>query len=114
MSTLPDVRPPSGMTDAEPAVLNDLGERLRKVIGRLHDAVASTTARAYVVAVGLKVRWGRAALFSVTVLALLPLALTAGVVHHVYFDRSALPSLDAFLRFEPPTTARSATREATC
>jgi penicillin-binding protein 1A len=29
---------------------------------------------------------------------------TAWVVHHVYFDRTDLPSLDAFIRFEPPTT----------
>ena len=26
-----------------------------------------------------------------------------GLVHHVYFDRSGLPDLESFLRFEPPT-----------
>ena len=26
------------------------------------------------------------------------------LVHHVYFDRTGLPTLDAFIRFEPPTT----------
>ncbi len=26
------------------------------------------------------------------------------LVHHVYFDRSGLPDLEAFIRFEPPTT----------
>lgn len=26
------------------------------------------------------------------------------LVHHVYFDRTGLPNLDAFIRFEPPTT----------
>lgn len=34
----------------------------------------------------------------------LVLVLTAGIVHHIYFDRSGLPDLDAFLRFEPETT----------
>ncbi len=29
---------------------------------------------------------------------------TAWVVHHVYFDRDGLPSLESFIRFEPPTT----------
>ncbi len=28
--------------------------------------------------------------------------LAAGAVHHVYFDRSSLPDLESFLRFEPP------------
>src|SRR5688572_2903996 len=39
-------------------------------------------------------------------LVVLPMALlsvlAAGPVHHVYFDRSNLPDLEAFLRFEPP------------
>ena len=42
------------------------------------------------------------------VVALLPAALlllvAACLVHHVYFDRSNLPDLESFLRFEPPTT----------
>ncbi len=41
-------------------------------------------------------------------IALLPLALLAipmlWLVHHVYFDHDDLPDLDAFVRFEPPTT----------
>lgn len=40
--------------------------------------------------------------------ALLPLALlllpATWLVHHVYFDRSAVPDLEPFIRFEPPTT----------
>ncbi len=40
--------------------------------------------------------------------ALLALALCllppAWLVHHVYFDRSELPDLESFIRFEPPTT----------
>jgi penicillin-binding protein 1A len=91
------------MTDTEPAALGGLGERLRNVIGQLHEGLASAALRAHGVAAGLKARWGRAALFAVPVLALPPLALAAGLVHHVYFDRSELPSLDAFVRFEPPT-----------
>lgn len=27
----------------------------------------------------------------------------AGLVHHIYFDRSGVPDLESFLRFEPPT-----------
>ena len=46
MGTLPDVRPPSGLTEAEPAVLSEAGERLRKVIARLHDGLVSATLRA--------------------------------------------------------------------
>jgi penicillin-binding protein 1A len=54
----------------------------------------------------LRARWGRAALFAVPVLALPPLGLAGGLAHHVYFDRSGLPSIDAFVRFEPPTTGQ--------
>ena len=40
--------------------------------------------------------------------AILPAALlmlpAAWLIHHVYFDRSGLPDLDSFIRFEPPTT----------
>jgi penicillin-binding protein 1A len=46
-------------------------------------------------------RLRRAACFTVPPLALL-VVLAAGLVHRVYFDRSGLPDLDAFLRFEPP------------
>ena len=40
--------------------------------------------------------------------ALLPVALllfpAAWLVYHVYFDRTGLPDLESFIRFEPPTT----------
>jgi penicillin-binding protein 1A len=39
-------------------------------------------------------------------LSLLLLLLAAALIHHVYFDRSGLPDLDPFIRFEPPTTGR--------
>ena len=48
-------------------------------------------------------RLRRAARLAVPLLALLPLLAVAGVVHHVYFDRSGLPDLGPFLRFEPLT-----------
>ncbi len=44
----------------------------------------------------------------VLAVVLLPAALllvpAAWLVHRVYFDRTGLPELDAFIRFEPPTT----------
>jgi penicillin-binding protein 1A len=43
----------------------------------------------------------RAAWIAAGSLALI-LTLAAGPVHHVYFDRSGLPDLGSFLRFEPP------------
>jgi penicillin-binding protein 1A len=47
----------------------------------------------------------RAALLAV---ALVPVALflapAVWLVYHVYFDRSGLPDLESFIRFEPPTT----------
>ena len=43
-------------------------------------------------------------LTAVLLIAALPLYPAAWLVHHVYFDRAALPDLDAFIRFEPPTT----------
>lgn len=40
--------------------------------------------------------------------AILPVALVLfpaiGLVHYVYFDRTNLPALDSFIRFDPPTT----------
>jgi len=37
-------------------------------------------------------------------LSLLLLLLATALIHHVYFDRSSLPDLEPFIRFEPPTT----------
>ena len=45
----------------------------------------------------------RITIFVAAPLALLFLLLSAAFIHHVYFDRSRLPDLEAFLRFEPPT-----------
>jgi penicillin-binding protein 1A len=52
---------------------------------------------------GLFRRWlQRLARLVVPPLALLVL-LAAGPVHYVYFDRTRLPDIESFLRFEPPT-----------
>ena len=34
------------------------------------------------------------------------LLLSAGFIHHVYFDRSGLPDIERFIRFELPTTGK--------
>jgi penicillin-binding protein 1A len=103
MSTFPEGRPPSELVEPLSLVLSALGERLRKIVGRLRERFSAIATRTCVRAVELNARWGRAALITVPVFALPPLALAAGLLHHVYFDRSNLPELDAFLRFEPPT-----------
>ncbi len=95
MTTIPESRPPPALADTEPALPNALAERL-----------SSAAARVRVAAAALGARWGRAARIAAPVLALLalpPLALSIALVHHVYFDRSGLPNLDAFIRFEPLT-----------
>ncbi len=47
----------------------------------------------------------RAALLAVVLVpAVLLLVPAVWLIHHVYFDRSGLPDLESFIRFEPPTT----------
>ncbi|MFO7691839.1 MAG: transglycosylase domain-containing protein, partial [Vicinamibacterales bacterium] len=47
----------------------------------------------------------RVVLLGIALLAVtLPLVPAAWLVHHVYFDRTGMPDLEAFIRFEPPTT----------
>jgi len=47
----------------------------------------------------------RALLLAVTLLPVAVLLSPVGcLVHHVYFDRSGMPSLESFIRFELPTT----------
>ena len=48
-------------------------------------------------------RAGRRAVRLAAATLVLLVLLAAGPVHHVYFDRSGLPDLESFLRFEPPT-----------
>ena len=46
--------------------------------------------------------WSHRAVRLVAIPVALLVILAAGPLYHVYFDRSGLPDLDAFLRFEPP------------
>jgi penicillin-binding protein 1A len=48
----------------------------------------------------------RILLLAASSLSLLLLLLATALIHHVYFDRSGLPDLEPFIRFEPPTTGR--------
>jgi len=48
----------------------------------------------------------RIVLFVAAPLALLSLLLSGWFIHHVYFDRSGLPDIERFIRFEPPTTGK--------
>ena len=57
-------------------------------------------------AVRLKaLRRHRGVLLGIAILAVaLPLVPAAWLVYHVYFDRTGVPDIEAFIRFEPPTT----------
>lgn len=69
---------------------------------QLGAAVSCLRSTRVVVARHVRSAWSRRAVrLLATPLALL-LLLAAGPVHHVYFDRSRLPDLESFLRFEPP------------
>ena len=46
---------------------------------------------------------GRGVVLTAALLALLVLAPLAGLVHYIYFERSRLPDLEGFIRFEMPT-----------
>jgi penicillin-binding protein 1A len=55
----------------------------------------------------LRSTWLRRIVIFVTApLALLLLLLSAGFTRHVYFNRSELPDIEGFIRFEPPTTGK--------
>ena len=53
-------------------------------------------------AIRLRARWGRPILLALAGVALPALALATALTCHVYFDRSHLPNLDAFIRFDLP------------
>lgn len=87
------------MTSHEPAGLRDARQaRMRALFARLR-----VTRR---LAARLKaMRRHRVVLLGIALLAVaLPLVPAAWLVHHVYFDRTGMPDLEAFIRFEPPTT----------
>ena len=59
------------------------------------------------VASRLRSAWShRAVRVAAPSLALALLLPAAALLHHVYFDRSDLPDLEAFIRFEPPTIGK--------
>jgi penicillin-binding protein 1A len=109
MALVTKARPPPQLGEAEPInPVDAVGERLLVVITRLRDfrspaAGGLHAARRVVVARLKAVRWRRVAILAAAPLALV-LLLAAGLVHRVYFDRSGLPDLEPFIRFEPPTT----------
>src|SRR6266581_791898 len=56
----------------------------------------------------LRSAWPRRAVWpAVLLMALLPLVLTTwGLTYHIYFDRSGVPDLEPFIRFELPTIGK--------
>ncbi len=52
----------------------------------------------------LRERWGRAIMLTLCVAVLPPAAIGALLAGHVYLDRSHVPNLDAFIRFDLPVT----------
>ncbi|MBK5255289.1 MAG: transglycosylase domain-containing protein [Vicinamibacteria bacterium] len=71
---------------------------------RLEQHVRSATGRFRVWALRAKARWGRSAILGLAAVAFPPLVLATGLTYHVYFDRSQVPDLDAFVRFQLPMT----------
>ena len=87
------------MTSIEPAGVRDARQtRMRAMFARLR-VTLRLSAR-------LKaMRRHRVVLLGIAVLAVaLPLVPAVWLVHHVYFNRTGMPDLEAFIRFEPPTT----------
>ncbi len=74
-----------------PEVADEWAHRARSARAFLADHLRSAWSRRFV---------RRAVLVG----ALVPFLTGAGLARYVYFDRSGLPDLDAFIRFEPPTT----------
>jgi Transglycosylase len=75
---------------ANPAGLGGCGACVRAVVRRHRRGRRSAWSRRVV----------RLAVSSAFMLLLLPVA---GLVYYVYFDRTGLPDLERFIRFEPPT-----------
>jgi penicillin-binding protein 1A len=100
--------PPPPTADVEPEGAGDPArERLRRAVGfvRRVGAVAAVRAStAFAVAARrLRAAWSRRSVRVATAtLAVLVVLPPAWAVYHVYFDRSGLPDLEPFLRFEPP------------
>jgi len=102
MTTIPHAHPPAALAGG-PRALDVLVARLKRLSERLQDRFANASERAAVAGRAWWTRWGRAAMIVVPVLALPPLAIGAGLAHYVYLDRSQLPDIESFVRFELPT-----------
>jgi penicillin-binding protein 1A len=86
--------------DAAVALLHQGGKRFSAWLRRARTVLVNRLQFVGVFVAGRgRTWWVR---LTVPLLALLPLLALAGVVHHIYFDRSGLPDLGPFLRFDPP------------
>jgi penicillin-binding protein 1A len=121
MNRLTEADAPPDAAHVSPAYPGDLlpGDRIGAAASRLLHAVTSVATRlrcacaaaahrlqpaGALVASRLRSAWSiRAVRLAAPPLTLLPLLAAAGLFHHVYFDRSGLPELEPFIRFEPPT-----------
>jgi penicillin-binding protein 1A len=85
---------PSRLTRARALVAGRLrSAKLRRIVLSLATHLRSVWVR-------------RIVLFVAVPLELFLLIFLAGLVHHVYLDRSGLPDIERFIRFELPTTGR--------
>jgi penicillin-binding protein 1A len=103
-----EARPPPPAPGPEPIdPVDALDAQIRVVVTRLRNVRAPVVGglqAARRAASRLRaVRWRRIALVTGPPLAIVAL-LAAGLVQRAYFDRSRLPDLEPFIRFEPPTT----------
>ena len=99
---------PSETADAGPAGSgNPSRERIRCAVGRLRHACAVAALRlwaagAFVVRLVRDIWALPSVRVAVPALAVLVAFPPAWAIYHVYFDRSRLPDIEPFLRFEPP------------
>ena len=93
----PEKQLETGAVVAESMLLRDL---TGAAASRLRHARAFVAGR-------LRSAWSRRAVrVAAPLLALLLLLPAALLLHHVYLDRSGLPDLEPFIRFEPPTIGK--------
>jgi penicillin-binding protein 1A len=93
--------------DVEPTGAAAPRERLRWVTWRLRRVCAATAVAPWAAGISvvgrLRIFWSRRSVrVAVATLAALVILPPAWAVYHVYFDRTRLPDLEPFLRFEPP------------
>ena len=79
------------------------GHRSRAIKLRTTDRGPRASSRSFVARLLRSVGSRRTVCVSASALVLLLVLPAVGLVHHVYFDRSGLPDLEPFIRFELPT-----------